>query len=213
MHTLRFSIMAAAMLTVGPALATSFEYSLVDGVPCVQQPDESFLCLDGKENSTVLLDEAYSEISVYPTTPMTGVKAECGGPDAFTFFVMNDSGFYVEECGGKALSSVTTVRAMSNFSIQSGGQELTLTDADPCTQNSDGGFTCPGGGTIKAANGAIAMTAGDDTDTAIRAFCNAGSSVFYTSARDTGNFMTPSVCGDGIAKAVSVRSRVQINPV
>ncbi|KAK1596328.1 uncharacterized protein LY79DRAFT_577367 [Colletotrichum navitas] len=189
--------MAAAMLTVTPALANSFEYNLVEGVPCTQQPDESFTCSDGSENSTVALDDYYAEISVYPTTPnLGGVKAECGGPDAFIFFVMNAAGFYVEECSGKALSSVITVRARNDFSIQSAGQELTFTDADPCTQSSDGGFTCSGGGTIRTANGAITMTAEEDVDTAIRVICNAGSSVFYTSAGDIGNFMKPSVCGD-----------------
>ncbi|KAK2035230.1 hypothetical protein LX32DRAFT_633417 [Colletotrichum zoysiae] len=206
--------MAAAMLTVTPTLATSFEYNLVDGVPCIQQPDESFDCSDGNQNSTVALDDFWAQIAVYPTTTnLGGVKAECGGPEAFTFFVMNTAGFDVEECRGKVLSSVTTVRAKSDFSIQSAGQELTFTDADPCTQNTDGGFTCSGGGTVKAANGAITMTAEDNNDTAIRVFCDAGSSVFYASAGDTGNFVKPSVCGDGITKAVSVRSHVQINPI
>ncbi|WDK17462.1 hypothetical protein CGRA01v4_08745 [Colletotrichum graminicola] len=66
---------------------------------------------------------------------------------------------------------------------------------------------------MRTTNGAITMTSEDDNDITIRAICNAGSSVFYTSAGDIGNFMKPSVCGYGITKAVGVRSRAQINPV
>ncbi|KAK1991425.1 hypothetical protein LX36DRAFT_663324, partial [Colletotrichum falcatum] len=156
--------------------------------------------------------DSYSVVIAQPTARQ-GVKVQCGGPDAFTLFMDSgklQTGFFLDVCEGKNLSSAITVRAISNFNTTE-HQELTFTDGSACTQGSGGTFDCAGGATIGAASGTITMTTGTGGDAAIKVTCNAGSSVFFTAAGTTGDFTKPSICGDGITSAMSVKSRVSIN--
>ncbi|KDN64643.1 hypothetical protein CSUB01_04281 [Colletotrichum sublineola] len=234
MHAITSSLLAA-LLAAAPATAApgtvplhhfAQEYNLVDGIPCAQQPNNTFACSEDNINSVVFMQaNAPGTIVIHsPTaTALMGYKVECGGPEAFTFFTeaefFTEAGaggrFEVDPCVGKNITSVMTVKAKNQFKIPSYGQELSFTDADPCTQNADGAFTCGGGTTIGPVAGSeginitLAQGAGD---TAIRATCSAGSSVFFVSAGSgQALFNTPSVCGDGkITAAVNVRSRVAI---
>ncbi|KAK2016839.1 hypothetical protein LZ32DRAFT_601236 [Colletotrichum eremochloae] len=231
MHAITSSLLAA-LLAAAPATAApatvppqeeyhlAQEYNLVDGIPCAQQPNNTFACSEDNINSVVFMQaNAPGTIVIHsPTaTALQGYKVQCGGPEAFTFFTEAGAGgrFEVDPCVGKNITSVMTVKAKNQFKIPSYGQELSFTDADPCTKNADGAFTCGGGSTIGPVAGSeginitLAQGAGD---TAIRATCSAGSSVFFMSAGSgQAVFKTPSVCADGkITAAVNVRSRVAI---
>ncbi|KAK2030496.1 hypothetical protein LX32DRAFT_638062 [Colletotrichum zoysiae] len=229
MRSITSSLLAAVLLAAAPAAAVdqpppfSQEYNLVDTTPCVLQPNNTYTCSDGDaflnfygKNFT----EAYY-FRIENQTSQLGVKLQCGGPDAFTLFAapgISATSFTLTPCEGKELTSVTLVEPKSSFKIPYFGEELSFTDADPCTPDANGGFSCGGGSTIAAAGGAINMTlpAGAG-DSAIRAFCMMGnstvSSVFFVSSGGQGLFNTPSVCGNGITKAVNVRSRTTLwNP-
>ncbi|KAK2013506.1 hypothetical protein LZ32DRAFT_658064 [Colletotrichum eremochloae] len=104
----------------GSAQGFAQEYNIVDGVPCTKQPDESWLCIDGNVNTTV-----YAIPSPAGSVYVDRLSTFFG-----SIFQMNCTG----------LTSVSTVRANNYFEVILDGQDLTFTDAAPCTAGADSGF-------------------------------------------------------------------------
>ncbi|KAK2000979.1 hypothetical protein LX36DRAFT_653809 [Colletotrichum falcatum] len=222
MHALASSVLAAVLFAATAAAQRkpdpfTQEYHLVDGAPCTATANPnpgSFFCSDNGLNTTLTIAPDNLPAMLDPNAAQ-GVKFQCGGPESFTYFVQfGGVGFAVfdgfDGCKGKNLTAATSVRALNNFTIPF-VQELTFTDGAACTKGADGVFDCPGGASIETRNGTMLMVSTSGADTAIRATCAAGSSVFFMSGMNAGVVKNPSVCGDGIASANSVSSRVAVD--
>ncbi|KAK2025052.1 hypothetical protein LX32DRAFT_655780 [Colletotrichum zoysiae] len=140
MYVLILFLTAATFLST-PAAATGFaqEYNIVDGVPCTKQLDESWLCIDDKVNTTVFtIPSPKGSIYVNRLSTLFGIKINCGGDNVHTWFFrptlgdIPDHSIFQMDC--TELASVSTVRANNYFEVNVYGQDLSFTDANPCTE-------------------------------------------------------------------------------
>ncbi|KAK2007062.1 hypothetical protein LZ32DRAFT_667819 [Colletotrichum eremochloae] len=204
MRAFTSSSFTAIALLVASAQGFSQEFTFTEGDPCLKQQDGDFFCnqnISGKVQNAVMVsfrNQTFDNGTIGPQINLLenltfdywpGVKIDCGGPTNYTFIVNGQDSWTPIGCTGTfdtwRVNNIFSVKPIEIPYLEQGSEDVGFVDGDTCQQQADGSYLCSSSGAkISEENGVG---------------CTAGSSVYFVSGGDSGNFTQP-LCANGFTE-------------